>query len=77
MTSLIPLKKHIRFSYSDALFSSVMIGAGETVLVPFALVLGFNDALAGLLSSLPFLGGSILQLLAPRLVKRFGSYKRF
>lgn len=54
-----------------------MIGLGECLLVPFAIAVGMNDAMVGLFSSAPFLGGSALQLAAPWLLKKLGSFRKF
>lgn len=71
------LRKDLRFCSYDSLFSSIMIGLGECLLVPFAVAIGMNDAMVGLFSSVPFLFGSAMQLFSPYLLKRVGSFRKF
>lgn len=71
------LRSDLRYSSYDSLFSCLMIGLGECLLVPFAVAMGLNDAMVGLFSSVPYLGGSALQLLSPYLLKRLGSFRKF
>jgi MFS family permease len=62
---------------ADGAAFSVMVGTGETYLVPFALALGIAAGQASLLATLPILAGSLLQLVAPLGVRRLGSYRRW
>ncbi|MES2963447.1 MAG: hypothetical protein V4760_06120 [Bdellovibrionota bacterium] len=71
------LRRDLRFSSLDALFSSVMVGAGETFLPAFALALGLGEVTAGTIAAFPFLLGSMIQLAAPWLISRLGSYRRW
>lgn len=71
------LRRNLRFSSVDNFLFSVMVGAGETFLPAFALAMGCSQVAAGLLAALPFLAGSTLQLLAPRLMARVGSCRRW
>ena len=61
---------------TDALAYSVMVGLGETYLAAFALALSVSQTAAGLIATVPILGGAVLQLAVPRLVQRLGSYRR-
>jgi len=61
----------------DGALFSVMAGAGQTYLQPFALALGHSDVVGGLIATVPMVGGAFLQLAGPRLVVRLGSQKRF
>lgn len=54
-----------------------MVGLGETYVPAFALVLGLGDVVAGLIASIPLVGGAVLQLVSPWAVRRLGSYRRW
>jgi MFS family permease len=71
------LRSDLREITADGAAFSVMVGAGETYLVPFALALGIAAGEASLLATLPVLAGSLLQLVAPAGVRRLGSYRRW
>lgn len=71
------LRRDLRFSTLDALFFSVMVGAGETFMPAFALALGLGEVTAGTLAAFPFLLGSLIQLCSPWMLSRFGSYRRW
>ena len=83
LTPLLPaqggqdLRADLRAMTADGAAFSVMVGVGETYLVPFALALGIAAGQASLLATLPFLAGSLLQLVAPLGVRRLGSYRRW
>jgi MFS family permease len=65
----------IRASLGDAAGYSVMVGIGETYIVPFALAVGAGKTAGGLAATLPMLAGATLQLLSPMLVRRLGSHR--
>jgi MFS family permease len=71
------LRADLRSITADGAAFSVMVGVGETYLVPFALALGIAAGQASLLATLPILAGSMLQLVAPAGVRRLGSYRRW
>jgi hypothetical protein len=71
------LRSDLRAMTADGAAFSVMVGVGETYLVPFALALGIAAGQASLLATLPILAGSLLQLVAPLGVRRLGSYRRW
>jgi len=71
------LRADLRAISADGAAFSVMVGVGETYLVPFALALGVAAGQASLLATLPILAGSLLQLVAPVGVRRLGSYRRW
>jgi MFS family permease len=71
------LRRDLRAINADGVAFSVMVGVGETYLVPFALALGIAVEQASLLATLPILAGSLLQLGAARGVRRLGSYRRW
>ncbi|WP_254513757.1 MFS transporter [Anatilimnocola floriformis] len=62
-------------SIADAGGYSVMVGIGETYIVPFALAVGAGKTAGGLAATLPMLAGATLQLLSPMLVRRLGSHR--
>src|SRR3989344_9482063 len=71
------IKKSLRHSTLDASFWAAMVGFGESFFSAFAVFLKATNFQLGLLGSLPQAFGSILQLLSERLLKFFGSRKRF
>jgi MFS family permease len=71
------LRSDLRAITADGAAFSVMVGCGETYLVPFALALGIAAGEASLLATLPILAGSLLQLAAPAGVRALGSYRRW
>jgi len=70
------LRRNLSSSVTDAIAYCVMVGVGETYLAAFALALGVSETMAGLIATVPILGGATLQLIVPRLVKRIGSNRR-
>lgn len=62
-------------SIADAAGYSVMVGIGETYIVPFALAVGAGKTAGGLAATLPMLAGATLQLLSPMLIRRLGSHR--
>ncbi len=50
-----------------------MVGAGETYFSAFVLALGKSHVLGGLASTIPMFTGSLLQLVSPAGMRRFGS----
>ncbi len=71
------VRRDLRLSASDAMLFSVMVGCGEAYFVAFALAMGMDEALAGLLGSLPMLAGAMLQLAGPWAINRLGSHKKW
>ena len=61
----------------DGVSFSVMVGMGETFLPAFVLAVGLGELSSGLITSVPLLAGAILQLIAPSIVRRIGSSRRF
>ncbi|MBF0315683.1 MAG: MFS transporter [Oligoflexia bacterium] len=54
-----------------------MVGFGETYFAAFMLAYGHSELIAGLINTLPLVGGGILQMLTPRMLLLFQSHKRF
>jgi len=65
----------IRASLGDAAGYSIMVGIGETYIVPFALAVGAGKTAGGLAATMPMLAGATLQLLSPMLVRWLGSHR--
>jgi MFS family permease len=61
----------------DGVACSVMVGCGETSLPAFAVAVGLGPVAAGLIATVPMLVGATLQLLAPPIVARIGSNRRW
>lgn len=70
-------KRSLNLSLIDAFFFSIMVGAGETYLPAYALSIGMSEVLAGFFSTLPLIGGAIVQLIAPFMVNRVGSIRKW
>ena len=71
------LRQDLTASIVDGTSHSVMVGIGETYLAAFALALGLGEVASGLVTTLPLLGGALLQLIAPWGVRRVGSLRRW
>jgi len=71
------LRRNLRAMNADGFSFSVMVGIAETYLPAFMLSRGFGEFAAALIATLPVLLGSLLQLGAPSLLQRLGSYRRF
>jgi MFS family permease len=56
---------------------SLMVGIGETYVPAFVLALGLGDVAAGLIATVPMLGGGLLQLASPWAVRGLGSHRRW
>lgn len=54
-----------------------MVGVGESYLAAFVLAMGMGQVAAGLISTLPLLVGSLLQLISPAAVRRLQSHRRW
>ena len=62
------LRRDLLAISADGVAFSVMVGVGETYLVPFALALGIAAGQASLLATLPILAGSLLSAVVGSLV---------
>lgn len=71
------LRRNLSSSLIDGTSFSLMVGCGETYFSAFALALGLSQVSSGLVATLPLLVGSLLQLAAPHVLKRVGSYRRW
>lgn len=68
-------KKSLRLSLIDAFLYSLMVGAGESYFAAYALATGMGEVLVGILSTLPLLIGSVLQLYSLRGIAHIQSHK--
>ncbi len=70
------VRRALGWSAAEGTLFSVMDGLAGPGLGLYAVALGMPDLVVGLLGSLPWLAGSLSQLLCPWLEQRFGSRKR-
>jgi MFS family permease len=71
------LRSNIRISLIEGSLFSLMVGIGETYLPAFLLWMGSGNVAAGLITTLPLLAGSLLQLTAPQMLARLGSFRKW
>lgn len=71
------LRSDFRAMFIDGVCYSVMVGVAETYIPKFAVELGLGEVAGALVATAPVVLGSVLQLGAPRLLKRVGSYAKF
>lgn len=71
------LRSNIRASFADGGLFSLMMGLGETFFSAYVLALGGSEIASGLIIAVPLMLGSILQLVTPYLVQRWGSHQRW
>ncbi len=70
-------RRDLNASLGDGAAYSVMVGIGEYYLPAFVLALGMGEIAAGLMATVPMLGGALLQLASPWAVRRVRSYRRW
>lgn len=71
------MKSSQKASIGDGTFYSVMVGAGENFIVPFAIALGANSQLSALVSAFPQFIAAITQLLAVPISNMLKQRKQF
>lgn len=69
------IDKSLKYSVADGSAHSVMIGAGEQYVSPYAISLNATSSQIGVLSSLPPLAGAIFQLFSPKAIDWMKSRK--
>ena len=69
-------RKTLVYSILDGIGYSVMVGAGETYFIPYAIFLGGSNLVLGLFVALPILVGSLSQIFSERLLLLLGTRKR-
>lgn len=67
----------MKLSLADATAFNVMVGIGETYFPAFALALNKGELISGLIATLPMLAGATLQLVSPKALAAFGSYRKW
>lgn len=70
------VRRTLLLSILDGLGYSVMVGAGETYFIPYALFLGSSNLLLGLFVALPIFVGSLSQLFSETLLRLLKTRKR-
>lgn len=70
------VKKSLQYSFWDGVFAFVMIGLTQEYITPYALALKASIRQIGLLSSLPNLCASLVQLKSADIAERLSSRKR-
>ena len=73
----VKVKKSLKYSIWDGSFASAMVGFGESFFSAFAIFLKASNFQISLLGSLPRAMGSFVQLYSSKLLKIFGTRKRF
>ncbi len=71
------LRRDLRSSTGDGAAYSGMVGLGEAYFGAFFLAIGSSDLQIGVLCTVPYLLGSLYQLLTPWGVRRFYSFRRW
>lgn len=76
-TRVLALRSDLRACMIDGLLYCVMVGIAELYIPAFVEALGLGPVPVGLIATVPLLIGATLQLRAPALLRRMGSYSRF
>ncbi len=71
------LRRDLTMSIGDGTAFGMMVGIGETYVPAFMLFVGMGEVFAGLITTVPLLIGSILQLISPWAVQKLGSHRRW
>lgn len=71
------LRRDLTMSVGDGTAFGMMVGIGETYVPAFMLFVGMGEVFAGLITTVPLLIGSILQLISPWAVRKLGSHRRW
>lgn len=71
------LRRDLNAMKADGFGFSLMVGIGETWLPAFVLAAGFGEFASGMIATVPILLGSVIQLLAPRILYAQHSYRNF
>lgn len=69
------LSRDLAASVGDGVNFGVMVGIGETYVAAFMLAAGLGEVFTGLISSVPLLVGSVLQMLSPWAIQRLRSHR--
>ncbi|MDH5566151.1 MAG: hypothetical protein OEY15_05705, partial [Myxococcales bacterium] len=71
------MQRDLRAIVGDGVSFSVMVGLGESYLAAFVLAAGLGAVAAGLVTTVPLLAGSVLQLSTPAGVRLLRSHRRW
>jgi MFS family permease len=71
------LRHDLTASVGDGAAFGLMVGIGETYVPAFVLAVGLGEVFAGLITTVPLLIGSLLQLISPWAVRRLRSHRRW
>lgn len=71
------LRWDLTASMGDGAAFGLMVGIGETYVPAFVLAVGLGEVFAGLITTIPLLVGSVLQLISPWAVQRLRSHRRW
>ena len=71
------LRRNLRLVTFEGGAYSLMVGVGETYLAAFTIAAGLGELAAGLITTIPVLGGSLLQTASPWGVGCVRSYRRW
>ncbi|MGE5197795.1 MAG: MFS transporter [Deltaproteobacteria bacterium] len=70
------IKKTLKFSLLEGIFTSCMVGLTTDYFTPYALVLKATVRQIGALSAVPFLASSLAQLRSAEITEKFGSRRK-
>jgi len=70
-------RRDLRNILGDGVSFGAMVGLGESYTAAFVLAAGFGDIAAGLVTTLPLVAGSVLQLITPSAVRLLRSNRRW
>jgi MFS family permease len=70
------IRKTLLYSILDGVGYSIMVGAGETYFIPYALFLGASNLTLGLFVALPIMVGSLSQVFSQQILRILGTRKR-
>ncbi|MBI4353005.1 MAG: MFS transporter [Candidatus Omnitrophica bacterium] len=70
------IRRSLRFSIWDGLFTAAMLGVSETYLIPYGIALGASPSQVALLASLPPLAAALLQTRSAGVTQFIGSRTR-
>jgi MFS family permease len=70
-------RRDLRAILGDGVSFGAMVGLGESYSAAFVLAAGFGDIAAGLVTTIPLVAGSVLQLVTPSAVRLLRSNRRW
>jgi len=70
------IQKSLKWSVADGIFWALMMGLGESFILPLGVYFKIPDQLLAFCYSVPLLGGAILQIFSASMLRFFGSRKK-